>query len=66
MIKKVMKCDRCGIEQEISSSNSRPVGWLALSIDKDLCTKCSNDYDAMQEKTAKIREDFFNGSRETE
>ena len=63
MIKKVMKCDRCGLEKEISSSNSRPVGWLALSTEKDLCTDCSSAYDTMQETIVKIREAFFNGSR---
>jgi hypothetical protein len=65
MIKKVMKCDRCGLEKEISSDNSRPMGWLALSTEKDLCTECASAYDNMQEAIAKTREDFFNGSRKT-
>lgn len=66
MIKKVMKCDRCGVEKEISSTNSRPLGWLALSTSKDLCTECASAYDIMQETISQIREEFFNGSRKTE
>jgi hypothetical protein len=65
MIKRVMKCDRCGLEKEISSTNSRPLGWLALSTEKDLCTECASAYDRMQETISQIMEDFFNGSGKT-
>ena len=62
MKKIIMKCDRCGLEKEISSQNSRPLGWLALGPEKDLCVDCANAYDVMQETIAKIREEFFDGS----
>ena len=62
MTKIVAKCDRCGLEHEISDIHSRPLGWLELSHEKDLCTECANAYDAMQETISQIREDFFNGS----
>jgi hypothetical protein len=66
MKKIVMKCDRCGLEQEISSRDSRPTGWLGLGPEKDLCTECSSAYDEMQETVNQIREDFFNVIGKTE
>jgi DNA-directed RNA polymerase subunit M/transcription elongation factor TFIIS len=66
MTKTVMKCDRCGHETEISSIDVRPTGWLELSIETDLCRKCTAAYHEMQERLSEIREEFFNGSRKTE
>jgi hypothetical protein len=67
MKKAIMKCDRCGVEQEISSMTGvSPLGWLALSIETDLCQACNHAYQKMQETLSKIREEFFNGSRKTE
>jgi hypothetical protein len=66
MKKAVMKCDRCGFEQEVSSMDSRLTGWLELSPETDLCRECTTAYHEMQERLSEIREDFFNGSRKTE
>jgi len=62
MVKTVIKCDRCGLEQEISNNTSRPIGWLITAPEEDLCVDCSNAYEIMIETIKKIREEFFDGS----